>query len=72
MREAEAQEKACPWGVAPKCLARGCMAWVPFLDLYAGRDDVAKVVASADGTRPMERDDGCCARVARLVRGGHE
>ena len=67
MREAEAREKACPWGVA-----RGCMAWVPFLDLFAARDDVAKVVVNADGTRPMERDDGSCARVSRLVRGDHE
>jgi len=67
MREAEAKDKACPWGVAPKCLA-----WVPFLDLYAGRDDVAKVVVNADGTRPMERDDGSCTRVSRLVRGDHE
>lgn len=62
MTESEASEKACPWGVAPKCVARGCMGWVSMLDEIAGTS-CTPIVIDASGERAMTPEDGSCVRV---------
>lgn len=76
MKESEAKEKACAWGVAPKCLARGCMAWLPsWRDALPG----THLTSQRPGYLPLvvpdnpERDVGFCSKVAeidnKLMRG---
>lgn len=70
MTEQEAAEKACPWFVAPKCLARGCMAWLPMLDAVAGMNlGPIPNKTDANGTSPITKEDGGCVRIWEAANG---
>lgn len=68
MKEAEAAQKACAWGVAPKCLARGCMAWMPIWQdqppgVHLGWGRGAPIVPENP-----ERDIGFCVKVTEIMK----